>query len=349
MPKAVRPPLDHLVTLSDDTGIIQHAFFDVPNRSTGYCTDDVSRAFMLVVNRLRSEPSNMTAQRLAVLYLAFLHGAQMPDGWFHNFLGFDRRWLDERGTQDAFGRAVWSLGYGMRYAPRESWRNVCAHLLREAIPRFGELAYLRSGAYVILGLAHAIESGSLPPQMCRDAMRRLSDELKASYQAHRTADWLWFEDVMTYDNARLCEAALRAGDALEDDRLIEIGVESFAFYRRVVIDDGIFVPIGNQGWYARGGKRARYGQQPLEAAALIDAALAAHARSGETTFLATARLGWEWFYGRNTDGATLVERGGCHDGIDAFGVNANMGAESTLAYLSAASAICEAENELVSN
>jgi len=349
MPKAFRPPLDHLVTLSDDTGIIQHALFDVPNRSTGYCTDDVSRALMVVIGRLRAEPDNRTAHRLATIYLAFLQAAQMTDGWFHNFMGFERSWLDERGTQDAFGRAVWSLGYGARYAPRESWRNVCARLFGEAVPRLGELAHLRSTAYAILGVAHASESGHVPAEVCQPAMRRLSEELKAAYQRHRALDWLWFEDLMTYDNARLCEAALRAGDVLGDDQLAQIGLESFAFYRSIVLERDIFVPIGNQGWYPRGGKRAIYGQQPLEAAALIDAALAAYDRTGQATFLATAKAAWEWFYGRNTDRATLAEGGGCHDGIDAAGVNANMGAESTVAYLSAASALCEAENVLASN
>ncbi len=129
MAKAVRPPLDHLLALSDDTGIIQHAIFDVPNRATGYCTDDVSRAFIVALQRLRAEPTNATLKKLAGIYLAFLLDAQMADGWFHNFMSYDRDWLDERGTQDSFGRTLWALGYGMRFARRKSWREVCARLL----------------------------------------------------------------------------------------------------------------------------------------------------------------------------------------------------------------------------
>jgi len=349
MTKAVRPPLDHLLALSDDTGIIQHATFDVPHRATGYCTDDVSRAFMLAIQRLRAEPTNGTLKRLAGIYLAFLSDAQLPDGWFHNFMSYDREWIDERGTQDSFGRALWSLGYGMHFARRKSWREVCARQLNKALPRLGELAYLRSDAYAILGLWHAHKSGSSEGAAYLDAMRTLAGELRASYETHNVADWRWFEELMTYDNARLCEAAIRAGEALRDRELIEIGLESLRFYSSIVIEDDIFVPIGNQGWYQRGQKRARYGQQPLEAAALIDAALAAHEGTNDPSFLAAARAGWLWYYGHNTAAATLVEDGACHDGIDEGSVNANMGAESTIAYLSAAATMCEAENAFTSN
>ena len=349
MAKAVRPPLDHLLALSDDTGIIQHATLDVPNRATGYCTDDVSRAFMFAVQRLRAEPTNTTLKKLAGIYLAFLSDAQLPDGWFHNFMGYDRRWIDERGTQDSFGRALWSLGYGMRFTRRKSWREVCARLMNEALPRLGELAFLRSDAYAILGLWHSHKSGGSEHVAYLDAIRALASELRASYETHNVADWRWFEDVMTYDNARLCEAAIRAGEALRDRELVEIGIASLRFYCSIVIEDGIFVPIGNQGWYQRSQKRARYGQQPLEAVALIDAALAAHECTNDPSFLTAARVGWLWYYGHNTAAATLVEDGGCHDGIDEGGVNPNMGAESTLAYLSAAASVCEAEKAFTSN
>ena len=349
MTKAVRPPLDHLLALSDDTGIIQHAIADVPDRATGYCTDDVSRAFMFTVQRLRTEPTNATLKKLAGVYLAFLCDAQLPDGWFHNFMSYDRRWLDERGTQDSFSRALWSLGYGMRFAHRKSWREVCARLLDEALPRLGELAYLRSDAYTIFGLWHAIKAGGSVRVLYLEAIRALANELRAAYEEHHTADWPWFEENMTYDNPRLCEAAIRAGEALHDRELIEIGLDSLRFYCSVVTEDGIFVPIGNQGWFQRGGHRARYGQQPLEGVALIDAALAAHERSNDPLFLTAARAGWLWYYGHNTAGATMVEGGGCHDGIDENCVNPNMGAESTLAFLSAAATMCEAENAFTSN
>jgi hypothetical protein len=341
MRKITAPPLDHLLNLSDDTGVIQHATHDVPNRSTGYCSDDVSRAFMVAIAKLDLEPRNETAAKLASVYLSFLHDAQMEDGWFHNFMSFDRHWLDDRGTEDSFGRTIWALGYGMRFGQRESWRTVCGRMLEKAMPRFADLRYLRSIAYTIIGLTHACQSGMIDSELCREHLRPLAEAIKASYLANRDADWQWFENEMTYDNARLCEAMLRAGLALRDDEIIAIGLRTFNFYERIVIENGMFVPIGSNGWYVRGGRRARYGQQPLEVASLVDAALVAHECTSDPAFLATAQLGFDWFYGHNTNGVQMVERGGCRDGIDAGGANPNMGAESTLAYLASACALAD--------
>ncbi|MEO6913117.1 MAG: hypothetical protein ABI182_03725 [Candidatus Baltobacteraceae bacterium] len=333
------PTLEHLIALSDDTGIIQHAVEDVPNRSTGYCTDDVSRAFMVALARLELEPRSVPAKRLASTYLSFLHDAQMPDGRFHNFMSYDRVWLDDVGTQDSFGRACWSLGYGMRHAAKPSWQRVCERLLSRALPAIGELEHPRSKAYTMIGLSLALQATVKPEVEAQ--LRLLAENLKNAYLATRDADWQWFEDEMTYDNARLCEAMLRAGLALRDDELIAIGLRTFSFYERVVVEHGIFVPIGNQGWYRRGGLRARFGQQPLEAAAFVDASLVAYECTGDPAFQAAAQIGLEWFYGRNLCGLELVRNGGSCDGLEASGVNANMGAESTVAFLSSAFALAE--------
>ena len=341
MRKIVAPPLDHLIALSDDTGLIQHALHDVPNRSTGYCSDDVSRGFIVAVESLRLDPKNENASRLASTYLSYLHDAQMPDGWFHNFMSYDRRWLDDRGTQDSFGRTIWALGYGMRFAPRESWRKICARMFERARPNFAHLEYSRSIAYTIIGLAHACGSEFAKDASCHAELRRLAEHLKAGYLAHRDANWQWYEDEITYDNARLPEAMMRSGLALRDDELIAIGLRTLAFYERIVIENGMFVPVGSDGWYVRGGTKARYGQQPLEAAAMIDAALVAFDCTSDPAFVALARTAFEWFHGANTNGAVMVERGGSRDGIDPESVNPNMGAESTLAYLAGALALAE--------
>lgn len=335
------PTLEHLIALSDDTGVIQHAVEDVPNRSTGYCTDDVARAYMVALARFNLDPHNVAAKRLASTYLSFLHDAQLEDGRFHNFMSYDRAWLDAVGTHDSVGRALWSLGYGMRYAARPGWRTLSKRLLDRGLNAVDWLGHARSQAYAILGLTHAAAC-EVPDEDAlayRSALRRLAGELAQRYRQTHDADWEWFEDAMTYDNARLCEAVLRAGLTLGDDELIAIGLRTFAFYERITLEHGVYVPIGNDGWYPRGGTRARYGQQPLEAAALIDAALAAYDATGDPVFRATANAGLEWFWGRNTAGAVLVRAGGCSDGIDAFGVNANMGAESTLAFLAGSYAL----------
>jgi hypothetical protein len=333
------PPLDHLVVLSDDTGVIQHATESVPDRPTGYCTDDISRAFMVVLARLRLAPRDDVAMRLASTYLAFLQGAQLPDGRFHNFMSYERTWLDEVGTQDSCGRAMWALGYGMRYAPTEPWRRVCRTLFEHGLRALDTFEYLHPRAYTMLGLAH---SGLATREtQYAAAMRFLGDALVDAYETQRGDDWAWFSDEMTYDNARLPEALIRAGFTLGDKRYLDAGLVTLSFYERVTLETGMFVPIGNEGWYKRGENRAIYAQQPLEAYALIDAELAAYDATGDAGHLANAELGLAWYYGKNTRGETMANGGGCYDGLDEHAVNHNMGAESTLALLAGAYALGE--------
>jgi hypothetical protein len=327
-----------LVTLSDDVGVIQHAVEDVPNRPTGYCTDDVARAFMVAIARLRLVPDDRDAQRLASTYLAFLHDAQVEDGRFHNFMSFDRSWLDDIGTQDSNGRAIWALGYGMAFATQDSWRRLCARMFEKALGTIDWLTYMRSKAYAAIGCAHAL--AALPDlDVARGALSGFARFLSDAYHTSRAKSWEWFEDVMTYDNARLPEALLRAGFALHDDSTIAVGLRTLGFFTSTTIERGIYVPIGNHGWYPRDGERARYAQQPLEGVALVDAAFAAFDATGDPAHAATADLGLEWFYGRNSRTTLMVRGGGCYDGLEDYGANLNMGAESTLAYLASAYAV----------
>jgi len=335
------PVLDHLVTLTDDVGVIQHAVHDVPARSTGYCTDDVARALMVAVGAAAEKDLRKSANRLAERYLAFLYDAQLADGRFHNFMGYDRRWLDLVGTQDSFGRALWSVGFGMRYAARDSWRRVCALIFERAFAVVATLEYSRSRAYAIIGMSHALEARGRSDPTLSHAIRCEAEALVQLFERNAADDWLWFEPVMTYDNARLPEALLRAGAVLDDARFVRVGLDTLGFYERVTVQDRIFVPIGNQGWYPRGGVRARFGQQPLEAAAMVDAALCAADISRDPHFQGLAELAGDWYFGRNSHGALLVTSGGCRDGIDDHGISTNMGAESTLAYLSSAIALAE--------
>lgn len=320
--------------LSDDVGVIQHAVANVPNRETGYCTDDISRAFMVVLAYLSLSPSDRAAQRFASNYLAFLHHAQLEDGRFHNFMSYERRWLDDVGTHDSCGRAIWAIGYGVANAPDERWRGVCTRLLDRSLQSLDKLEYLRSRAYAALGLAHA--HSARQDERYAEALRYLADEIAGAYEATAADDWRWFEDAMTYDNARLPEAMLRAGQALQEPRYVAVGLASLAFYEGITMDDGIHVPIGNDGWYVRGGRRAKYAQQPLEAYAMVDAQLAAFDCTGEAGHVATAETALAWYYGKNSRSITMANGGGCYDGLNEDSVNYNMGAESTLALLAAA-------------
>jgi len=331
------PPLDYLATLSDDVGVIQHANENVPNRSTGYCTDDVARALIVAVARMRIDPGDDRAGALGSTYLSFLVDAQCEDGRFHNFMSYDRRWLDELGTQDSNGRALWGLGYALRYAPDARWRRVAQRAFRRGLACVDWLGHPLAEAYAVLGLAHAHEAEAHAAYAA--ALRTLAGRSLERLAAASDATWTWFGDEMTYDVARLPEALLRAGAALGERQYTEGGLLALAFYESIALEGGVFVPIGNRGWYRRGGERPRYDQQPLEAAAMVDAELAALDATGEKTHRAAARLAMAWFEGENSEGIVMEHGGGCYDGLGAGSANRNMGAESTLAALAAAYAL----------
>ncbi len=334
------PPLDHLIALTDDVGVIQHAVETVPNRSTGYCTDDVARALIVTLGYRARRPADERLARMEKTYLSFLHDAQCDDGRFRNFLGYDRRWLEAVGSPDSNGRAIWALGITMGASPDSAHRRVARALLLRALGAIDGLRYLRAEAFAVLGLDAALRMTDEP--RIRTALAALAADLHGAWTQYADASWCWFEDVLTYDNARLPEALLRAGAVLADERYLDAGRRSLAFYEGVVFEGERFVPIGNAGWYRRGGHRARYAQQPLEAAAMVDAELAAHTIVGDAIHLRRALVAYDWYFGRNTAGAVMVRGGGCYDGLEVDGVNRNMGAESTLAYLAAAVALARA-------
>ena len=278
------PSLAHLVALTDDVGIVQHALFDVPNRSTGYCTDDVSRALMVAISASAHERTRDVATDLARTYMAFMVDAQMPDGRFHNFMSYARDWLDDVGTEDSNGRAVWSLGYVMRFAPLDGWRQIARGQIDRAIPHLEDFEHPRSRAYAAIGVSHAFESlGRMHDGYAR-ALRSAADMLAARHARNAAPDWDWYDLEMTYDNARLPEAMLRIGAALEDPAIVALGLRTLDFYASVVMEDGVFVPVGNAGWAKHDGHRARFGQQPLEAASLVDAALCAAVIDGSARY-----------------------------------------------------------------
>lgn len=339
------PPLSHLSTLSDEVGVIQHAVYNVPNRATGYCTDDVSRALRVTLAASRDRGLHDVSLQLAERYLAFLSDAQLRDGRFHNFMGYDRRWLDIVGGQDSFGRALWAAGFGMRYAPHDAWRRVCSLIFERAFQVIATLDAPRSRSYAIIGMGHAFEARSRQDATLAHTIRCEAEALAQDFEQNADSKWRWFEPILTYDNARLPEAMLRSGALLEEERFVKIGLDALRFYENVTVEERTFVPIGNQGWYPRGGERARYGQQPLEAAAMVDAALVAADISRDPHYQGLAELAHAWYFGRNSLAAILVEEGGCRDGIDDHGVSTNMGAESTLAYLSSAIALAEPRTE----
>jgi hypothetical protein len=335
------PSFDHLLAMTDDVGILQHAVLDVPNRSCGYCTDDAGRALIVACDLANRRGGEADGARLVTTYLAYLFDAQQRDGWFHNFMGYDRRWQDRYGSPDAVGRAIWGLGYAERHAPRETWRTVAGTMRRRALDAARRLTYLRSRAYAALGLVHALAAHPDDELVLRTVLDEALAAIADAFDAHAGEGWQWCEDELTYDNARLCEALIRGGAALENERYREIGLAMLGFYFSVVLEDDpgsasgatIFVPVGNDGWYPRGGRKSRNGQQPLEAAALVDAALAAFDATADTFWTTVAETAHAWYLGRNSYGLAVADEAGCRDGVGDAGVNPNMGAESTICYL----------------
>jgi len=269
-------------------------------------------------------------------YLSFLHDARLPGGGFHGFMGYDRRWQDRGGTGDQIGRALWGLGYAEGRAPRSSWRALAAALRRHASDALPGLVHLRSRAYAVLGLAAALASRPSDELAVRTQLDALASAIADDYDRHRADDWIWCEDMMTYDNARIPEALLRAGTALGNARYREAGLSMLRFYADAVIVDAVFEPVGSDGWYPRGGPKARFAQQPLEAAALVEAAFVALDATGDERWHEVAAIAHAWFLGGNVHGLVLASDGSCADGLDAFGLNANRGAESTLSWMTSA-------------
>ncbi|MFQ5889652.1 MAG: glycosyltransferase [Gemmatimonadota bacterium] len=333
------PPtnLGHLARLTDSTGLIQHAVFDVPNYQEGYTTDDNARALIVAVlleefGRSEEAPVFEPGSRyLAFLWYAFHHGTRR----FRNVLAFDRSWREEIGSEDSHGRALWALGVVLGRSRHPGRRGVAARLIDQALAAVPTFKWLRPAAFTLLGLDDYLKR--FPgDRRARYTLRLLAERLVEAYRGCRGDDWRWFEDRLTYANAKLPHALLVAGARLCEEDMTQAGLEALDWLTDVQRGEaGQFVPIGTHGFYRRGGGRARFDQQPLEAQATVSACLAAHRVTREERWRTEAWRAFEWFLGRNDLGLPLYDpsTGGCQDGLHPDRVNQNQGAESTLAFL----------------
>lgn len=324
--------LDHLKKLSDSIGLFQHAKHSLIDFREGYCTDDNSRALLLAVVLEGTEEDQAELQRLASTYAAFLNHAFVPERRrFHNFLGFDRCWRDEDGSDDCQGRALLALAACVSRSRREDLRRWAAELFDRALPAAVSMTSPRGWALVLTALHEYCRefSGDRAASLLRETLSR---RLLESFQSHRSADWVWFEDELTYGNAMLSHGLLVSGS----EEGIAIGSRSMRWLMEVQTGDGgHFQPVGSRGFFPRGGRRADFDQQPLEAGVSAAACLAAWRATGEESWRSEARRAFEWFLGRNDLGETLYDAGSgsCYDGLHVDRVNRNQGAESTLSAL----------------
>jgi glycosyltransferase involved in cell wall biosynthesis len=328
--------LDHLVRMTDSAGIFQHARSTVPLFSEGYCTDDNARALILTVQlELLGQPPGQIG-RLAAYYAGFLEYAFNHDRKrFRNFLGFDRRWLEEVGSEDSHGRALWALGVCVGQSNRRDLQVWASGLFDEALPSIAETTSPRAWAFGILGTCHYLDrlSGARPASQMRDL---LADRLIDLYERVADDEWPWFEDYLTYGNAKLSHGLIAAARSGGNARALEVGLQSL----RWLVDEqkspaGHFRSIGSSGFYNRGEKRTQFDQQPIEAQATISACIAAYHATDDPSWLHEARIAFEWFLGGNDLGLEVYDSmtGGCRDGLQEDRVNQNQGAESTLAFL----------------
>jgi len=330
--------LDHLVRLTDETGILQHATQFVPNRSHGYCTDDNARALIVTSALRRLVPDEATADALLLRYLTFVQYAFDPEQErFRNSLGYDRQWTEQTGSPDSHGRAIWALGVAAATLEEKRLGAVAADLLRKALPYSERAPDLRTVAFVLLGLGSYLSQQAGERVVGRMRMVLADRLLKAFKAQDGNAEWPWPENTLTYANARLPHALLVTGRALEHDDMIQMGLKSLRWLLEIQTVDKHFTPVGNLGWYTRGGDRARFDQQPIEADAVVAACACAFDVTNDRMWLEQVKLGFEWFLGRNDLNAVVYDdaTGGCRDGLHATGASENEGAESTLAWLSA--------------
>lgn len=326
--------LNHLDRLTDSTGLIQHAIYAIPRRESGYTTDDNARALRLCARLWRRQPDERMLNRIA-LYLSFLEFARCPGRGFHNFLGYDRRWLDAEGCGDSQGQAVRALAEVLGSNLPEDYRMLARELIEAILPALADLRSLRAQAYVILAWGHLWTTGVGDVETLESVAWSAAERLVDRYNRNRWSDWHWLESRMTYANAVLPHALFIAAQRWPKESFLEVAEASFAFLDRATTAENIFWPIGNDGWFPRGEEKALYDQQPVEAATMAEAALAAYGASRDQKHWTTFLRARGWFLGQNSLHLPLVDAqiGACHDGLQPFGVNRNQGAESTLAYL----------------
>ncbi len=343
--------LDHLFRMSDSTGIFQHASFTVPNFAEGYCTDDNARALVLalLLQRLGHNSPDLAAH--AATYAAFLnHAFDRKSGRFHNFMGFDRHWLDDVGSEDCQGHALWALGLCVSQAGQGSFQMLAAQLFEQALPVAAEFASPRAWAFTLIGIDEYLRrfGGDRRASQIREA---LATRLMQSYGDTATEDWQWFEEVVSYANAKLPHALILSGRCMNAAPMLETGLKTLRWLVRIQTSPtGSFRPVGSNGFYRRGHECAQFDQQPIEAQATVSACVEAYQATGDMFWVAEARRAFEWFLGRNDLGLALYDpgRGGCRDGLHVDRLSQNQGAESTLAFLLALAEKRALQNTLTS-
>ncbi len=343
----ILPPfsLAHINRLTDDTGIIQHAKFGIPNLKEGYCLDDNSRALLMVLMAYQ-QMKNKCALELSPIYLSYIHYMQNADGTFRNFLSFSRNYLDEIGSEDSFGRTIWALGYLLHNAPNDAYFQTGRLLFFNAAPNFEKLESIRGIANTMIGICFYLKSNPSDDSMT-ERLRSMANVLVKHYNDNQSDDWRWFESLLAYDNGILPLALLHSAEILNDEKITKVAIESMDFLTKNTIKDNYLSIIGNEKWFKKDGERSVFAQQPIDAMAMILMYHQAFYLTKNKDFLNKLYTSFLWFLGENDLRMSLYdfETQGCCDGFENYGVNRNQGAESSLAYLISYLTVLEAYDD----
>ena len=327
--------LRHLRTLTDDVGIFQHALFSTPNRAHGYCTDDNARALICTAMHW-NQNRDLEVLPLMQTYLSFLaHALDTESGRFRNMMDYGRRWIEDVGSEDSHGRALWALGMGVAMCPHEPMIALATNLFKTALPATEQFTSPRAWAFTVIGIHAYLRrfGGDSDVRRCRAV---LTERLAELFQENMSDDWPWCDDIVSYANAKLPHALLMSGKWLNHGEWIDLGKRSLSWLLKVQTnDDGVLSVIGSDGWMPRDGRRAQFDQQALNVHALVDACIEAYRVTREPHWVGEAQKAFSWFLGANDLRVPVCDfaTGGCHDGLQADRINANQGAESTLAWL----------------
>jgi len=327
---------EHLRLMTDHTGLLQHATFNVPRYQDGYCLDDNARALLMTALVEESGGADQTVRELASRYLAFVsHAFNEDTGRFRNFMTYARHWREECGSEDSHGRALWALGTVVGRSLNPGRQSLANRLFHAALPAMPDFSSPRAWAFALLGIHEYLRAfeGDSSVQSLR---KSVAERLLGLFRRTSAPEWPWFEDRVTYCNARLPQALIVSGAAMGHEDMIATGLRSLEWLVQIQrTEDGYFAPIGCNGFFEREQPKASFDQQPVEACAMVSACLEASRVSGRAVWGEHARTAFDWFFGQNHLHQVLYDAacGGCRDGLHADRVNENRGAESTLSCL----------------
>ena len=361
--------LDYLKLLTDDVGIIQHTNLGVPARHHGYSTDDVGRALVALTKLADSQKKAEEFRKLITTYMSFLEHAQTDTGHFHNFMSYRREFLDEKGSEDTLGRAIYGLGHVVScpYLPK-NMRTLANTLISKSRPEIENMGSPRAKAYAMCGLYEMLRAGigadefesmfnsrrDTVESVDRDTFESIfishANSLVDLYEANHKEDWNWFESTVTYSNAKMSESLLLAYNYTKDRTYKKVGLATLDFLTEIQWKGDFFDMVGNQGWYSYNGEKPIFDQQPIEAGYLSQAYVSAYEIVRERKYLELAKYSFEYFLGRNRLRAVMYDysTGAVCDGLNLNGMNCNQGAEPVICFLMALSSLNKHTNEAFS-